>query len=313
MARVLVTGAFGYIGLAVLRALSSHDVVAYGHAPRNPQAVSVIGAHVTSVEGELLELESRLAELGPLDAVIHLAGGGGPARVAADPGAAVRANVRGTTGLAAAARRSDVKRLLFASTIAVYGTHRAHGRPYREDDVAIPDDPYGIVKEAAEHAWVALGNGTSLRIANVYGAGVGIDMGLQGAAERFARAAATGGELSIFGSGDQRIDYVHVDDVARAFRDALETPRDLPPFVNIGSGAPVAIGNLAELSVAAGTSLGEAPRLVRNPPPEGKSWPDRSLDIRLAEAALGWRPMVELEQGVAELVSMMKGRRETTS
>jgi UDP-glucose 4-epimerase len=306
MARVLVTGAFGYIGLAVVRALASHDVIAFGHKARNALAAQTISTAVEVVEGDLLELPERLASLGAIDAVIHLAGGGGTTKIAADPTAGIRANIRGTTGLAAAARAHGVSKLLFASTIAVYGTHRDQGRPYREADIPLPDEPYGAVKEAAEHAWVDLAGGTALRIANVYGAGAGVDLGLQGAVERFARAAAAGGELSIFGTGEQRIDYVHVDDVAHAFRLALESQTALPGRLNVGGGDPIAIGRLAELCVTAGTRLGKSARLVRQPAPPGKAWPDRSLDIRLADAVLGWKPKVTYEEGLDDLVRMME-------
>ncbi len=304
MSRILVTGAFGYLGLAVIRALAPRGVVALGHAPRNPAARAVIPQGVEVLEGDLLDV-GRLLEGRTIDRVVHLAGGGGPAKIVAEPAAAIRNNVRATTELAAVAKARGVKRLLFASTIAVYGTNRDHGRPYAESDEPMPDDPYGVIKEAAEHAWVALAGGTSLRIANIYGAGAGVDLGLQGAVERFARAAATSGELSIFGTGDQRIDYVHVDDVARAFALALDVNDTLPPVINIGGGNPIRIGELAERSFAAGRNAGRSPTLVSKPPPPGKSWPDRSLDITLASHALGWAPQISYDAGIAELVRMM--------
>jgi UDP-glucose 4-epimerase len=308
MARVLVTGAFGYLGLSVLRGLVGHDLVAFGHAPRNPAARAVIPAAVTVREGEITDVSRVFRDLGPFDAVLHLAGGGGPAKLAADPALAVRTNIRATSELALRARDAGAKRLVFASTIAVYGTFRDNGRPYSEADTPLPDDLYGVVKETAEHVWVAHAGGTSLRIANIYGVGSGVDVGVSGAVERFARAAAEGGEMKIFGTGAQRIDYVHVDDVVRAFEAVLASDSP-PPVVNIGGGDPIAIAGLAERSLAAGQALGKAPTLRREPAPEGKSWPDRSLAIDLAKSALGWSPRVGYEEGISGLVRMMAGVR----
>ncbi len=312
MSRVLVTGAFGYVGLAVVRGLAGHEITAFGHAPRNPAARAAIPSNVRVREGDIEAAFDVLAELGPFDAILHLAGGGGPAKLAADPVAGVRTNIRATSELCLRAREQGTKRLIFASTIAVYGTFRDHGRPYSEADSALPDDIYGAVKEAAEHVWVRHAGGTSLRIANVYGAGSGVDMGVNGAVERFARAAAEGGEIKIFGTGSQRIDYVHVDDVVRAFAAALEHPSP-PPIVNVGGGAPIAIAELAERAIEAGRAIGTTPALRREPAPPGKSWPDRSLAIDLAKSALGWAPRVTYEEGVAELVRMMAANASAPS
>jgi UDP-glucose 4-epimerase len=295
--RVLLTGGFGYLGLGLAAKLHRRfEIVAFGHPPRAPVPLP---AGVTGVHGDLLDTVPALAGI---DAVIHLAGGGGPARCEADATAAVRTNVIGTALLADAARAAGVRRLLFASTIAVYGTHRTAARPYRETDPMRADDLYGALKEAAERGWP----GTSLRLANVYGAGCGVDLGVNGAVERFARAAAAGAEITIYGTGTQRVDYVHIDDVAEAFARALEAPGALPPAINIGGGAPVAIADLARVALTA-VPPGSGARLVSRAPPPGppKVWPDRSLEIDLAAAALGWRPRVPLAEGMNDLVSMM--------
>jgi UDP-glucose 4-epimerase len=285
-------------------AARGHVVVGAGHAPRVEAARAAVPAGVEMFACDVEALPALIASRGQFDVIAHLAGGGGPQRCAADPVAAVRANVRGTSGLVDAAARAGVGRVVFASTIAVYGTFREPVGPYREADDALPDDLYGAVKEAAEHAVVSRG-GTSLRIANVYGAGSGVDMGVSGAVERFARAAATGGAMKIFGTGGQRIDYVHVDDVCDAFLLALEHAAP-PSMLNVGGGAPIAVRELAELALAIGRELGAAPTLTFEPAPEGKTWPDRALAIGAARA-LGWAPKTSYEDGMRGLVRMMKG------
>jgi UDP-glucose 4-epimerase len=299
--KIVVTGAFGYLGLALLRALraAGHEVVGVGHLPRAPVELP---AGVEAVHGDLLLAVPHIPGAG---AVIHLAGGGGEAACRRDPALAVRTIALGTSVLAAAAREAGA-RLIFASSIAVYGTFRDHGRPYSEDDPIAPDDLYGSLKATAGHIVRAVAAGTALRIANIYGAGFGVDLGINGAVERFARAAARGEEMTLFGDGSQRIDYVHIDDVVAAICAAL-TVESLPAAINIGGGAPVSIYELADLCGRAGQELGTKPQIVMRPAPEGKIWPDRSLAIDLAARVLDWRPRVRLEDGIRELVAMMKG------
>jgi UDP-glucose 4-epimerase len=260
---------------------------------------------VERVVGGLADCARVLGERGPFDAVIHLAGGGGPAKIAADPIAGIRNNIRATSELARAARAAGVRRLLFASTIAVYGTERDHGRPYSEQDEALPDDIYGVVKEAAEQIWIDHAGGTAFRLSNIYGAGVGVDMGIAGAVERFARAAANSGEIRLFGGGKQRIDYVHIDDVARAFAHALERT-DLSPHINIGGGDPIRLCDMAEICVGLAGELGNRVTVVEQPAPAGKSWPDRSLAIALADRELDWRPTTSYVDGLRELIRKMQ-------
>ncbi|MFO0549223.1 MAG: NAD-dependent epimerase/dehydratase family protein [Polyangiaceae bacterium] len=305
---VLVTGAFGYVGLAVVRAFAASGVrvVALGHAPRNEAARAVIPSGVEVIEADVLACAPILAK--PHAAARCGDPPRGRWRSAEDRGRPWSPRSARTSAPRPSLRRraAGVSRLYSTpSTIAVYGTHRDHGRPYVEIDSCMPDDPYGIVKEAAEHAWVALAGGVSLRLANIFGAGAGVDMGINGAVERFARAAASGGSITVFGTGAQRIDYVHVDDVARAFELAAFAASP-PPVVNIGSGAPISIAEMAAVSERVGRELGTPPTRIEQPAPAGKSWPDRSLAIDLAKSALGWQPTRSFESGFAELARMMQ-------
>ena len=172
-----------------------------------------------------------------------------------------------------------------------------------ESDAPRPDDVSGALKPAAEQI-CAHENGVALRLANVYGVGAPIDMGLHGAVERFARAAASGQELTVMGTGTQRIDYVHVADVVRAFDAVLRAPKP-PACINIGGGSPTSVVDVARMCLAAGRELGPTGTIVYQPAPAEKVWPDRSLAIDLAADTLGWRPQVIMNEGLRELVQMM--------
>jgi UDP-glucose 4-epimerase len=302
---VVITGAFGYVGLALTQRLKDrYRVLGVGHAPR----ASIPDWDIERLVGEVSDVFGRL---GPDTAVIHLAGGGGERACRDDPVRATRNIVQGTLDLAEACRAAAVPRLLYASTIAVYGTYREHPEPYREDEAALPDDLYGCLKYAAETAVRLVADGTAMRIGNIYGAGSGVDVGIQGVAEKFARAASSSGEISIFGEGDQRIDFVHIDDVCRAFELALEAST-LPRAINLGGGRTTSIGELARAAVRSGERRGNRPRLARKPAPEGKVWPTRALDIGLAKDTLDWTPRVPLEAGIDGLVAMMGAGMDAT-
>ncbi len=306
--RFLVTGAFGFLGLALIRRLArEHTVVATGHPPRVAAARATIPDSVTAVEADLEDIAAVIAANHPLDGIVHLAGGGGAAHVEADPVRAVRTNVRGTSLLVAAARAAGVPRVVYASSIAVYGATRDMGRPYTEQDPTAPDDLYGALKEAAEHIVTSQG-GVALRLANLYGAGCGVDLGIQGVAERFARAAAASEELGLYAGGAQKIDLLHVDDAAAAFEATLAAARP-PSVMNVGGGSPITIGALASACLGGALKIATSPRIVAREPPPGprKVWPDRSLSIGLASNSLGWRPRTRLQQGIDAMVRMMAG------
>jgi nucleoside-diphosphate-sugar epimerase len=300
--QVVVSGAFGYLGSALVGRLWRHTrVVAVGHAPRLEGAIPPERVH--SVYGDM---ESACAFFGPHTSLVHLAGGGGGESACRKaPALAASAIALGTSRIVAAAREAGVRRSIFASTISVYGTHRSMERPYMEDDTLAPDDLYGALKAAAEHVFVSHGGGVALRFANLYGAGSWGGLGTAGAAERFASAAAAGGELTVFGDGSQKIDYVHADDAVDAIVLALDAPQ-VPSVLNVGGGAPVSILELAETCVRAASKLGARPRIKKVPAPEGKVWPDRSLSIELARRSLGWRPRVPFDEGVKDLVGRLR-------
>jgi UDP-glucose 4-epimerase len=109
-------------------------------------------------------------------------------------------------------------------------------------------------------------------------------------------AAALHGEpLRIFGDPAATRDYIYVDDVVRAMMSVLESDPmvDLPPVLNIGSGVPTALGELADLvaEVVGGAEITQEP---------SRSFDvhDTWLDIRLAQEVIGWTPMVQLDEGL---------------
>ena len=285
--RVLVPGAFGYIGLALLRRLArEHTVLAYG---RGLTAVTrVVPENVRLAVDTVHDIYAQE----DFDAVIHLVGSGGPQRCAAHPVDAIRS----FSNLIEWTRRPRC-RAIIASSIYVYGPR---DRPSVETDRTEPTELYGALKEASE----ALGH-TALRLSNVYGVGAPIDLGRDSAVDRFARAAAIGGEMLVHG-GSQLVDYVHIDDAVEAFVLAISAPI-ATAAINIGGGTPEPLLTIAERCLTIGRERGTMPTTARICKTESNA--SRCLDISLAERAIGWKPRVPFDRGLRELVEFYGGKR----
>lgn len=290
--RVLVTGASGYLGRAVVAELhaAGHDVSAFVHRTSFPDASGVELHH-----GDLLDEDAVAAAVRGVDAVVHLAGLTRVRESVEHPGRFYRLNVGGTATLlealaSAAAVRGSAPRFLLASTAAVYGA--PVDQPISEDTPTDPRNPYAATKVAAEQllTWAANSGQvavSSLRIFNAAGAVTGHrDTDDTRIIPRVV-GAATGAvsHVDVFGDGSAVRDYVHVSDVGRAFVTALESscPGTHEVF-NVGA-TPSSVADILE---AAARVTGKEIPVTHKPANPAESPELRADATRLR--ARGWEP-----------------------
>lgn len=232
---VLVTGASGFVGAAVTRLLehSGQRVIALDvHPESSPFTKSATKVVCDISYKEDLE---RGFEAGPIDRIIHLAAIL-PTAAQKDPSRATQVNVMGSLNLIEMAVRFRVKRLVFGSSLSVYGTCPSD-RVVSEADPAAPEDLYGAAKLYVEQLGNAYASAhgldfISLRIGRVVGPG--------------AKSATSAWRSEIFellGSnhpvnitlpyvGSERVLLVHLEDVAEMLATLLEAPRPAHSLYN---------------------------------------------------------------------------------
>ena len=169
--------------------------------------------------------------------------------------------------------------------------------PYAETAPTRPLSAYGAAKLALETdlARDAPGAFVTLRVANAYGPGQPVASG-QGVVAHWLRAARRGEHIRVFGDPATTRDYVYVDDIAAAMVAVHGCTGALPPVLNIGSGRPTTLRELADTVLCAVADpalelLVEQRRSFDVP----RTW----LDVTLAGEVLGWRPTTSLADGVA--------------
>ena len=295
--RCLITGGAGFIGAAL-----ANRLVREGHHVRALDDLSAgdpsrLDSRVLFTRGDVKDVPKLWTLLQHVDCVYHLA-----ARVSVPesilyPRDYNDVNVGGTVAVMEAVRDAGVKRVVLASSGAVYGEQ--HKQPVSEQTIPNPNSPYAVSKIASEHYVSTIGalcgiETVALRIFNAYGPGQFVPASHAPVIPQFLKQALGGGSLIVFGDGNQTRDFVYIDDVVDALA-AAATASDVDRYIiNVGSGQEVSINQLVE-KVARATGR-EVNPLYSQADDGGVS--RLVADISLARRKLDYSPEVGLDEGL---------------
>ena len=317
-AKILVTGGCGLIGSTTIDQILAHEdpgeIVIFDNlvrgSMRNVEQI-LKDPRVRLVEGDIRDRAAVEAVTAGVDAVIHMAA----IRItacAADPREAMEVMCDGTYNVIEAAHTANVKRVLAASSASIYGmadtfpTTEAH-HPYNNDTW------YGASKVMLEglfrsfHAMYGL-DYVAMRYFNVYGPRMDIHGKYTEVLVRWMQRIAAGTPPLILGDGLTSMDFIYIEDLARANVLALKAEATDEVF-NVASGVET---NLNQLAATLMSVMGADPDMVPEYGPERKvnAVPRRLADPSKAKDLLGFAAEVDLEEGLRRLVDWWHANKD---
>lgn len=328
----LVTGGCGFLGTALVRSLVEEG----GHNVRVVDDLSVgtrtdLGAAgsfaeasagslgpmpggvgetaVELVEGNILDEGLAVRAVAGADVIVHLAANTGVAPSVANPRADCLANVLGTFNYLEAARHAGVGRFVFASSGAAVGEVEP---PIHEEVPPRPVSPYGTSKLAGEgyccSYYRTYGVDTvALRFGNVYGPG---STHKSSAVAKFTRRAMAGEVIEIYGDGTQTRDFIYIEDLIRAVRLAATVEGVGGEVFQIATSAETSVQELVGLLLPVLASAGVKNVTVREAAPRLGDVRRNYADTSKAARILGWKPEVDLEEGLRRTVAWFTGTNQ---
>ena len=315
----LLTGGAGYIGTHIADEFISAgksvvivDSLYQGLESRITFLRAKHGAEIPFIKCDIRdynEIESVIREY-KIDGIVHTAALKAVGESMEKPDEYFQVNLDATKELIEIAKRTGVKKFIFSSTAAVYGSPDSM-EPCKEDGPKAPISPYGDSKYQAESSVTAFINepgnhGTSLRFFNVVGTAAPelLDNSVENLVPIVLGKLEKGEAPVIFGTdypttdGTCIRDYVDVRDIARAHLAAADATTKLPPAMNIGTGRGASVREIIKLVLDAtnksDTAVIENPRRAGDPA-------FLCADVTLAKSAMGFESQYSLEASIRSL------------
>lgn len=294
--KILVTGGAGFIGKYLVESLlKSNTVTIYDNLESSSEQdiTFLVELGARFVKGDILNYELLQKSSVGQDIIIHLAAKSDVIESTLHPEITNKTNVEGTENVLKCCIGNNVKKIIFASSAAVYGN--SIEMPITEKSSTDPISPYGKSKLSAETIIrkICEGNGLGyiiFRMFNVYGKGQ--NENYSGVITKFLRNIAKDESLKINGDGEQTRDFISILDVVKAFDSAIKSDKNAT--YNIASGKSISINELVETLFSV---LGKKMELKYTEKQKGDIQ-NSQADITLAKNDLGFSPTNTLKDGI---------------
>jgi nucleoside-diphosphate-sugar epimerase len=300
---VLVTGGAGFIGSHLVDELLDRgasvrvlDNFFSGHRENLAQCID----RIDLIEGDIRNLDTCKKAVDGVAYVFHQAALGSVPRSMDEPALSIEVNVGGTTNVFAASRDAKVRRVVYASSSAVYGDSTR--LPKKEGQEGKPLSPYALSKwmneELADTFARCFGLETvGLRYFNVYGPRQDPNGPYAAVVPRFFDACLRGIAPTIYGDGTQSRDFTFVADVVRANLLAASAPTSsCGRGYNVGAGGTTSVNDLANTII----EVTGAKLRPNYEPPRAGDVPFSQADVSDAKTNLGFEARIVLSEGLAK-------------
>src|SRR6266851_3262575 len=296
----LVTGGAGFIGSNTVDELfrRGHDVVVVDDLSAGKAGnLANVRTKIKLIQGTITELDVVREACRGVDGIIHLAAQTSVPRSVKDPIETNLINVNGTLNVLVAARDAKVKRVVFASSCAVYG--KTSVLPILESARLAPISPYGVSKQVGE----AYGRVfqemyglefVSLRYFNVFGPRQDPSSPYSGVLSVFNAALLARTQPTVYGDGEQSRDFVYVENVVEANLLAAEAKRAPGLVINIGTGNRYTLNQTLTLL----EKITDRPARAKYAALREGDICDSQADICFAREVLGYHPRFGFEEGL---------------
>ena len=301
--RILVTGGSGFIGSHLVEHFQGSAEIIVLDDLRSGYRCNLDGFSHRFIEASVTDRAAVEAAMEGVDVVFHLAAMISVPESMNAPCKCAEINVMGLLNVLEAAAANGVRKLVFASSAAIYGDDPTV--PKIESMMPRPKSPYAITKLDGEYYMEMYQregrlNTAAIRFFNVFGPRQDPNSAYAAAVPIFIQSALTGKDITIFGDGEQTRDFIHVKDIVAALVHAAEDPQIHGTF-NAGYGVSMTVNDLADRIIRLSGSTSKIVHL-----------PERLGDVKHSRASIDkllatdFRHVSSLEQGLEETMAYFR-------